>query len=349
MILTTGSPEALSFTDDTSLPNPGPKVSIHAQVIRELPLDWYFVLLQRAPSHAGELKSKIIVEVFFTLPDFERRRLLSTLKTVRMHITDPRPYAHHVDELLADIVPGGDVPGFIKRLDKARQQVAEHQRHKLIARRMLHDAPPEQIRLKHLAWEYHAGLRIKNWQREPFIDGESMPYYEHEQPKEFDFTPFERRRKNVVNVLSAFLSKSESVFCEAVDGMDELIESGTQSPMSVTFQLFRMLSASHAFDKGDTQEVQWIDGERHDILRRIDRHGMFLVQPAPLPELDSTSSFLIQAADFAAGIAREIWSRNSLPHLADTFDYVTYNGRRICESEAVTIAADLTKRGHGVL
>jgi len=119
MILTTGSPEALSFTDDTSLPNPGPKVSIHAQVVRELPLDWYFALLQRAPSHAGELKSKVIVEVFFTLPDFERRRVLSTLKTVRMHITDPRPYTHHVDELLADIVPGGDVPGFIKRLDKA--------------------------------------------------------------------------------------------------------------------------------------------------------------------------------------------------------------------------------------
>ena len=73
------------------------------------------------------------------------------------------------------------------------------------------------------------------------------------------------------------------------------------------------------------------------------------MQPAPLPELDSRSSFLVQAADFAAGIAREIWSRNSLPHLVDTFDYVTYNGSRISESEAVTIAADLVKRGHLVV
>jgi hypothetical protein len=275
MILTAGSPDALSFTDDTSLPNADAKVSIHAQVIRELPLDWYYALLQRMPSHAGELKSTVIVEVFFTLPDFERRTVLSTLKTVRIHATDPRPYTHDIDDLLADIVPGGDVTGFIKRLDRARQQVAENERRKLIARRMLHDAPPQQIRMKHLLWEYQAGLRISISHGEPLVDEELMPYFEEKPPKEFDFTPFARRRKNVVNVLSAFLSKSESVFCEALDGIDEFIERGTQSPMLVAFQLSRILSESHAFDMGDTQGVQWIDGERHDVLRRIDRRGMF--------------------------------------------------------------------------
>jgi hypothetical protein len=106
---------------------------------------------------------------------------------------------------------------------------------------------------------------------------------------------------------------------------------------------------SHAFDKGDTQAVQWIASERDDVLSRIDRHRVDLVQPAPLPELDSRDSFLIQAADFAAGLAREIWSRNSLPHLVDTFDYVTYNGRRISESEAVIIAADLAKKSHPIV
>jgi hypothetical protein len=75
-----------------------------------------------------------------------------------------------------------------------------------------------------------------------------------------------------------------------MDGMDKFIESGTQSPMLVAFQLSRILSESHAFEKGDTQEEQWIDGERHDVLRRIDCH-----EQSPL----------------------------------DTFDYVTYNGRRI--------------------
>jgi hypothetical protein len=349
MVLTAGSPDALSFTDDTSLPNVGAKVSIHAQVIRELPLDWYYALLRRAPSHTGELKSTVIVEVFFTLPESERRRVLGTLKAVRIHVTDPRPYTHDVDELLSDIVPGGDVHGFIERLDRAQQQVAENARRNLIARRMLRDAPPQQIKLKHLLWEYQAGLRISTSQRGRFIDTELMPYFEPPAPEEFDLAPFERGQKNAVNVLSAFLSKSESVFCEARDRMDKFIESGTQSPLSVAVELSTILSESHAFDKGDTREVKWIDGERHGVVRSIDRYEMVPYRPAELSEVDSRGSFLGQAADFAVGIAREIWSRHSLPHLVDTYDYVTYNGRRISESEAVIIAADLAKRGHVVV
>jgi hypothetical protein len=300
-----------------------------------------------APDHAGELKSKVIVEVFFNLPEYERRKVLVTLKTVRIHVTDPRPYTREVNEALSDIMPGGDVPGFIKRLDKAQQDAAESERRRLIARRMLLDAPPQQIRLKHLVWEYQSGLRIRMTRREPFIDEELMPYFEYEPPTDFDFTPFERSKKNIVNVLSSFLSKSESVFCEAMDNLEEIIECGVQSPLLVAFQLSRILSASHAFDRGITQEVQWIDGERRDVMARIDRHRIFPAQPGPLSELDSKESFLVQAADFAAGIAREVWRRNSLPHLTGAFEYVTYNGRRISETDAVAIASDFAKRKTG--
>jgi hypothetical protein len=79
-------------------------------------------------------------------------------------------------------------------------------------------------------------------------------------------------------------------------------------------------------------------------MTRIDRHRMFPAEPAPLSEVDSGESFLVQAADFAAGIAREIWYRNSLPHLVGAFDDVTYNSRRISETEAIAITADLAKR-----
>ena len=56
-----------------------------------------------------------------------------------------------------------------------------------------------------------------------------------------------------------------------------------------------------------------------------------------LPELDSKESFFLQAADFAAGIAREIWSRNTLAHLVGAFDSVTYNGKRIYEAATTVI------------
>jgi hypothetical protein len=130
----------------------------------------------------------------------------------------------------------------------------------------------------------------------------------------------------------------------ASDSLDELIERGAQSPMLVSHQLCRLLSASHAFDKGDTQQVEWIDGERRDVIAWIDRHGLFPARPGPLPELDSKDSPLIQAADFAAGIARGIWRRNSLQRLTSTFDYGTYNGQRISETEAGRIETDLAKR-----
>ena len=186
MILTSGSLDAVSFTDDTSLPEADAKVSIHAQVMREPPPEWFYTLLRCAPralDHAGELKSKIIVEVFFDLPEYERRKVLVTLRTARIHITDPRLYTHNVDEALSDMVPGGDVNGFIERLDKAQQRAAETERRRLIARRMLWDAPSQQIMLKHLAWEYQSGLRIRMTRREPFIDKTLMPYFEEEPPE----------------------------------------------------------------------------------------------------------------------------------------------------------------------
>lgn len=176
-----------------------------------------------------------------------------------------------------------------------------------------------------------------------------MPYSEEEARNDFDSTPFERGTKNMVSVLPDFLSKSESVFCEAVDAMDETIERGVQSPILVSYQLSKILSAPHAFDKGDTQEVQWIDRQRRDVMTRVDRYRMFPVRPHALLEVDSKESFFVQAADFAAGIAREIWHRNSLPHLVRAFDYVTYNGRRISETEATDIAADVAKRKTGNL
>lgn len=162
--------------------------------------------------------------------------------------------------------------------------------------------------------------------------------------KDFDFTPFERSKKNMVSVLSGFLSKGESVFCDAVDILDEVIENNAQVSPFVSFQLSEVLSASHAFDKGDTKEIGWIDAQRKDVRFMIDRHGMFPGQPQPLPELDSRESFYIQAADFAAGIALEILHRKDLVHLVAAFDYVTYNGKRLSESKAIALTADLAKR-----
>ena len=298
MILTPGSSDALSFTDDTSLPNAGVRVSIDAQILRGHSLDWFYRLLLRLPDDgSGELKSGIAAKVFFTIPEYERRAVLQTLKHVRIHVTDPRPYTYDVDDVLSEIIRE-DVAVFIDRLDKARRQVAERERRKMIARRMLRDAPPHRITSMYLAYEYAKGLRIRNNPHLPPVDDELSPYPERQEtPKDFDFTSFERGNKNMVNVLSGFLSKSQSVFSETVDGIESTIEGG-DCPVSL-FGLLSKLSGSHAFDKGDTQKIHWIDTQRRDVMARIDWRKMYPVQPGQLYELDSKESFCVQAADFA--------------------------------------------------
>jgi len=61
-----GAPQAASFTDDTSLPFVGCRVSIHAQIIRENQINWYFLLKDRTPHNNGEFKVQV-VNTFFGL------------------------------------------------------------------------------------------------------------------------------------------------------------------------------------------------------------------------------------------------------------------------------------------
>jgi len=72
--------------------------------------------------------------------------------------------------------------------------------------------------------------------------------------------------------------------------------------------------------------------------------GLRPINPKPLEPVDSGDSFFVQAADIAAGIVTALWNRSTLAEVVRTFDYVTYNGRRIGESEAETITA---KNGDG--
>jgi hypothetical protein len=63
--------------------------------------------------------------------------------------------------------------------------------------------------------------------------------------------------------------------------------------------------------------------------------------PKPFEGIDSKDSYFVQAADFAAGIVTELWERETLVQVVRSFDYVTYNGKRIGEIDAAFITANL--------
>jgi hypothetical protein len=103
MILSSGPPDFVSFTDETSLDQrktAGSKVSIHCQVLRECSLDWYYRQRRRAPNEPGELKSHVVTNIFLSLPHAERQEVLKSLRYVRVNITDPRPYIADFDGIL---------------------------------------------------------------------------------------------------------------------------------------------------------------------------------------------------------------------------------------------------------
>jgi hypothetical protein len=95
---------------------------------------------------------------------------------------------------------------------------------------------------------------------------------------------------------------------------DDRSRSGTPVLRDLTFdslvraRLRQTLCAKHACDEIKVDDCEHRDCERDGRFPGTDRSGEF-------SKKHCQHSFLVQAADFAAGIAREIWHRNSLPHL----------------------------------
>ena len=59
----------------------------------------------------------------------DQRQIIKTLRSVRIHITDPRPYISHLNEPLSKVLPKGtSVQNFLKRLDDSTWHLEEVQR-----------------------------------------------------------------------------------------------------------------------------------------------------------------------------------------------------------------------------
>jgi hypothetical protein len=75
---------------------------------------------------------------------------------------------------------------------------------------------------------------------------------------------------------------------------------------------------------------------RHTMVHEFaakDRFSRFMLKGGYI-EVESSESYYVQAADFAAGIASDLFSRERLTGVVLRFEYVTYNGRRISLADA---------------
>lgn len=275
------------------------------------------------------------VRKFFALPQLSREMIFRTLRTARIHITDARPYVASLADILRVYLPNGtNIYGFLRRLDAATKHLTDVREfsRELIARNILYDSPAQRLLMRYRTWEYWSGRRLMITQ---------------DAAAEFGLTPQEPpslpidldtfRGKNTISEVVNCVSASASVFSSAIDQLDEGIDDYyLATPMAGPYALNNALSRSHAYDKGHSDRVAWIEKQRHSVLAKSDPDGHFYpsFSPEPLVEVDSAGSPPIQAADIAASIARELWHQNSLVHLVCHFEYVTYNGERISEDKA---------------
>jgi hypothetical protein len=333
-----GSDRAVSFTDDTSLDSrktEGLKVSIHASVLREKPLDWFYTLIFAFPDIVDELKSTQLVDAYFRMDRRLRAKINGSLKFVRINISDPRHYAGDLKRALSKILPKEDPGKFLRQLDVKEKELAEtlkqHER-RAIMERMLWDSPAQRLRIR--IWATTRAYSLRRFT--PIADTVA-------EFSDFDYAPFLDGRSRVqVDRVSVFTSKSGAVFFPAVDELEANPQQVLWSFGPVGLQ--RSLSQRYAFDTGDATALKWIDQRRHEILRETDAYYEFRTRNAveSLESLDSKKSLRVQAADIAAGVARVIMDREGLIGVPRVFEYVTHNGERISIDDAARIQRQLT-------
>lgn len=335
----------MSFTDDTSLDQrtTSAKVSIHCQVLRDHPLDWYYLLLQRSPVKSGELKSAVVTHTFHQLSDSDKKRVLSTLRLVRVNITDPRPYYSDFYKHIEQRLPGVDGRDFLEQMERAQNEAAERFRRlyrEHLASQILLDSPSH--RFAHL---YRAMTSLLEFPLEAKSD---LPYCTRNPGLDFTDLPSFQDKKRLINVnkVSVFVSKSGSVFNPA---FDELLDAGRRHGWHVPFLhswgALLALKDAHAFDEGNRKALKWVHDQRNNVLASVNPPFLlkFIGPPKPLTAIDSGTSYFIQAADIAAGIVASLWDRASLVSVVRAFDHVCYNGKRVGETEAQVIAGVLQR------
>lgn len=332
MILLPGDADARSFNDDSSPDTrvtSNLKVSVDAQVIPGSSLAWYYDLLLTCGPSTGELKSSVVWEKFLGCPTEEQERIWKGLSKVRIHIVDPRPYKESADNILRAMWKRHDAPEVLSQLRKEGRPEASFLNQSLTrfaAQQIVDDSSAG--RAHSLAY-YAADLLIGSVDVGPVID----------------VRLFGSDTKPLLRQATQWAAKSAATFHEAVEifmGVDAEFDFYRYAPDEF---LRRKMKArildKHAFDKGDAKQIERLENARDKVLDVLQTFEANPFGPKPMPsavrrhvEVDSSGSFLVQAADIAAGFASKLLENGGLVRVVTTFEYVTHNGVRLTQADA---------------
>lgn len=313
--------DALSFTDETSRQNnekTARRVWTHAQISKFANIQWFLELRSLYPEIKGEFKSSSAIDNFYKLPGSIRAKVSPGLRAARIHLVDTFAYEAESKQLMRHIykcdnyekvLRTNENQAFAKRLITGMEEY--------VTKQILLDSPAQRLERDLQArglsgFGYYASLiRQESGRRELAID----------------LDPFKKGRKNMTDTAAKWVSKSGAVLSDAV----EFAGRGFYGEYEARQQVAEMVNKAHAFDEGDDSSIKWIKGQRdHFVLNTV--YGLHGFLKPLYGSIDSRLSLRTQAADIAARIGQRIYDDNGLNGLLDQFDYITFNGEKITES-----------------
>lgn len=340
-----------SFTDETSpkLPKSDRKVSIHGQVIREGDsLKWFRDLVRLYPNDNPETKSVRVLEDFRTYPQEFRDRTWIGMKKVRIHIVDSLSYQTNYKKVLENVFKGDELRKMVERDARRGNEFAKHIRTKMdetVAEWIIKDSTSHRLR-DMMENDYPRGS----------LSFYLRPLDPTRRSRPVNMKPFRTQVSSMTSKAVKVASQAASVFTPAMDRLEPIRHLGESYGQ---YEVQRTLRDSHAFDQGDDKSIKWIDDERKDIGGRSwmlnEWTGSTDWMPDGVPEyiddcgqsesysdfaygklysVKSHESEYVQAADIAAGFARDAYEKYSVVAVAEQFEYVTINGERVTQDNA---------------
>lgn len=350
LVLSAGS-EFASVTDESSpdtRTTGRTKIPIYAQVLTDEPLDWFYDLTRLFRDHPGEVKGKVVVELFESLPAEIRRRIWTGLRRVRIHLTDPRPYLEDRDGLFIEVTgkpfPVDELRHRSSRGDTvARYLLANGD--EFVARSILLDSPPFRLAAKIVSVDEAHGMV---WHDHDFAKPLGLDLDEQ-------LVAIRTKGQSLVTRAAEFASKSGSVFAEADHSvLDVKLDAMMLSPFgalarAVHAHVARQLREKHAYDEGDEKLLRRVEAIRDQLGSRIQRLadpfsgaepfesgssliGVSVAFAEPLASIQSHEVIEGQAGDVAARMAATLFEREGLAGVVKRFDFVTFNGERATEN-----------------
>jgi hypothetical protein len=182
-----------------------------------------------------------------------------------------------------------------------------------------------------------------------------MPFERVEPPELVTVQDFKCDPKGVIRKVTEWSAKAAAAFHASMDaletfGPDDGIYRFNYG-QHIRRKMIRPLLDTHAFDKGDDQQMRVLEDARGKLIESMtDPNDVFSrMQRTREPirkysEFDSKETLFGQAADIAAGIASAYFEREGIAGILSRFEHVTYNGKRTGHADIAKITHDLGRR-----